>query len=154
MLFKKLIVFIVFFVILLESNPTRAGEQPGDSVIVWGPVLSMINGRAFLALDTKYPVMARVIVDKQMLRPWDNALACHKEIQLPKDLKGKFTYQINLVSSDGTLTLGPYVARLPGEIGRNLEFVVYGDTRGEDSTHYQIVRQILASDPDFVLNTG
>jgi predicted phosphodiesterase len=147
-------IFLIPILIFLGSISSQATVQLPDSIVVWGPVLSMVDGRAFIVLDTNYPVMVRVIVNKQTLKPWDNAFAYHKEIQLPMDLKGRFTYQINLVGSDGTLTLGPYVARLPGETGRTLEFVVYGDTRGEDSAHYEIVRRIIASDPDFVLNTG
>jgi hypothetical protein len=152
--FRQPIFYIVLVLVLTGLISVQAGLQMPDSIVVWGPVLSMIDGKAIISLDTNYPVTARLIVNKKTMGPIDGFEAYHKEIQLPTDLRGKFTYQIDLRGADGTLTLGPYVARLPGETGRMLEFVVYGDTRGEGSVHHEIVRRILASDPDFVLNTG
>jgi len=126
-----------------------------DSIVVWGPMLGMTDAQAFVAIDTDRPVRALIEINGQTIDSTDSEFEYHKQIALPAGLRGAFAYRVSLVASDKReLVLGPYDARLPGEPGRSLRFVVYGDTRGEDSVHYRIVRQILDSDPDFVLNTG
>jgi len=140
---------------MASVSPLHAAQVLPDSVVVWGPVLGLTDGRAFVALDTNCPVLARIEVNGKSLKSADHNPGYYKEIPLPTRLKGRFTYQLTLIAANRReLVLGPYDARLPGEPGRSLQFVVYGDTKGEDSVHYKIVRRILESDPDFVLNTG
>ena len=132
-----------------------ADEGSPDSVVIWGPVLGMVDGRGSVRIDAKMPIRAALKVNGKLVSQDVSKLSHRQELQFPENLVGSFSYQIIVrYGFDDRMTLGPYKARLPGEPGRKQRFVVYGDNRGESPVHYEITRRILDSDPDFVLNTG
>ncbi len=146
-----LLVLAVSWIIL----PSLAAEELPDSLIIWGPALGMIDDHAFVRIHSLVPLSVELsVIGYPAIR---GAAEANQglELPLPDDLKGQFTYRINLEDDDNRrLELGPYLARLPGEPGRDLVLAIYGDTRNESPVHYEIVEQILKHDPDLVLNTG
>lgn len=152
---KTINVFILMLVTSWIALPCFADDDIPDSLITWGPVLGMFDNRPFVSFRSEIPLSVELAVlgypsVKESTDPEGGVV-----LALPEDLKGQFDYQVVLQDdNDRSLELGPYHARLPGEPGRDLVVVIYGDTRDVSQTHYDIVEQILKNDPDVVLNTG